>query len=75
VYDPTGEHGAGLERFLRDVADRGPIQAVQALASHPELWLGPLQPRFSGEVLQAIKLLPWRGPRGDLTKWSGLKEP
>jgi hypothetical protein len=39
------------------------------------MWLRRLQPRFSGEALQTIKLLPWRGPRGDLAKWSGLKEP
>ena len=73
--DPTGDHGRGLERFLRDVADHGPFQAVQALAGRPDLWLGSLQPCFSGEILQAIKLIPWRGPRGDLVRWSGLKEP
>jgi DNA phosphorothioation-dependent restriction protein DptH len=72
--DPTGDHGRGLERFLRDVADHGPFQAVQALAGRPDLWLGSLQPCFSGEILQAIKLIPWRGPRGDLVRWSGLKE-
>jgi DNA phosphorothioation-dependent restriction protein DptH len=52
-----------------------PLQAAQALAGRPDRWLGPLRPRFSGEVLQAIKLFPWRGPRGDLAKWSGLADP
>jgi DNA phosphorothioation-dependent restriction protein DptH len=74
LNDPSGDQGTSLERFLRDAADRGPLQAAQALAGRPDMWLGPLQPRFSGEALQAIKLLPWRGPRGDLAKWSGLRE-
>jgi DNA phosphorothioation-dependent restriction protein DptH len=73
--DPSGDQGTSLERFLRDVADRGPLHAAQALAGRPDMWLRRLQPHFSGEALQAIKLLPWRGPRGDLAKWSGLKEP
>ena len=47
----------------------------QALADMPDLWLGRLEPRFSGETLQAIRLLSWRGPRGDLAKWSGLADP
>jgi DNA phosphorothioation-dependent restriction protein DptH len=75
LSDPSGEQGAALERFLRKVADQTPLQAAQTLAGSPDLWLGPLQPRFSGETLQNIRLLSWRGPRGDLAKWSGLSEP
>ena len=73
--DPSGEKGLALERFLRDVADQSPLQATAELAGRPELWLGPLQPRFSGEALIAIRLASWRGPRGNVAKWSGLKDP
>jgi hypothetical protein len=70
--DPSGQKGIELGRFLREVADRSPFQAAAELASRPELWLGPLQPRFSGEALSAIRLSSWRGPRGNVARWSGL---
>ena len=68
LYDPSGEKGRALERFLREVAGRSPLQATAALVRHPDLWLGPLQPRFSGEALRTIRLVSWRGPRG---RWPG----
>ena len=70
--DPSGKSGPTLERFLRDVADRSPLQAAAELANRPELWLGRLQPRFSGEALRAIRLTSWRAPKGNVARWSGL---
>jgi hypothetical protein len=70
--DPSGEKGLALERFLRDVADLGPLQATSELAKRPALWLGPLQPRFSGDALRTMRLVPWRGPKGNVARWSGL---
>lgn len=55
-----------LERFLRDVESRGPLQAAQALMSRSDLWLGPIRPQFSGEILKAIRLLSWRSLRGEV---------
>lgn len=70
--DPSGESGPALERFLRETADLSPLQGAAAVAARPELWLGPLQPQFSAETLRAIRLVSWRGPRGNVARWSGL---
>ena len=47
--------GTALEAFLRQVADRSPLQAARELESCHDLWLGPLKPRFSGEALQRVE--------------------
>ena len=73
--DPSGSKGLALECFLRDVADRSPLQATAELATRPDLWLGPLQPRFSGQALKTIRLVSWRGPKGSVARWSGLRDP
>lgn len=75
LHDANGEQGAALERFLRSVAGRSPLQAAADVLQHPCLWLGPLQPRFSGESLQSIRPVSWRGPRGAVARWSGLLDP
>lgn len=75
LHDPTGEKGPALGRFLRDVGGQSPLQAVSALAGRPDLWLGAIDPRFSGEELRAIRLVSWRGPNGNVARWSGLRDP
>ena len=73
--DPVGDLSIKLERFLRNVENRGPLQGAQALLSESDLWLGNLKPQFSGQILKEIKLVSWRSSRGDLVKWSGLTAP
>jgi hypothetical protein len=72
LEDSTGDQVRELEHLLRDVADRSPLQAMSTLIRRKDLWLGSLVPRFSGDTLKTLLLLPWRGPRHDLLKWSGL---
>jgi hypothetical protein len=73
--DPSGGKGPALERFLRNIADHSPLHAAAALSQVPELWLGQVQPRFSGEALRTIRLASWRGPKGSVARWSGLSDP
>lgn len=72
--DPTGETSRALETFLRASAGRSPAETALELEKRPDLWLGPLEPRFSSEQLVALRIMPWRGPTGRLLKWSGLIE-
>jgi DNA phosphorothioation-dependent restriction protein DptH len=73
--DPHGTQATALERFLREASNRSPLDAIALLATtRRDLWLGPLKPQYMGDALRAIKLLPWRGNRGDALKWSGLRE-
>jgi hypothetical protein len=72
--DPTGEKGPALACFLRDIAGQSPLQAMATLVGRPDLWLGAIDPRFSGEELRAIRLVSWRGPSGSVARWSGLRD-
>lgn len=73
--DPTEQAGAGLERFLREKTDAGPLACAMTLVEHRDLWLGRLQPRFSGQALQTLRIVSWRDGKGALLKWSGLIAP
>jgi DNA phosphorothioation-dependent restriction protein DptH len=64
-----------LERFLREVTGRPPAAGVAALVDRPDLWLGPLWPRVSGDKLRGLKLTEWRDKKGAMLKWSGLLPP
>ena len=73
--DNPSEKAPALGHFLREVAGRSPLQAMEALTDRKDLWLGPIRPRFSSEDLRAIRLVSWRGPRGNVARWSGLRDP
>ena len=68
--DPAGE--AALERFLRGAADLTPAHAVATLQDKPALWLRALRPRFLGDDLTGLSIIPWKAARGGVAKWSGL---
>jgi DNA phosphorothioation-dependent restriction protein DptH len=71
--DPDGGQAPALELFLREAAGCSPIQALERLVARPELWLGALQPRFSGTALRALRLASWRTTASKLVGWSGLQ--
>lgn len=71
--DPDGTQALELEQFLREVAGYSPIQALKQLIERPELWLGALNPQFSGTALRALRLTSWRTTAGKLVGWSGLQ--
>lgn len=71
---PTHEQRAGLERFLREAASLDPLAALRRLEDRPQLWLNHLRPRFVGNELREIVLVPWRNDQGKLLAWSGLHE-
>ena len=73
--DPTGEVGRALERFLRLAASMSPFAGALAAVLLPNLWLGPLQPKFLSQNLRLLQIAPWRDKRGVLLKWSGLDVP
>lgn len=73
--DPTGEIGTALERFLRDLVDLSPLASALALVGRPDLWLGPLRPRFSGQMLRMLRVSSWHDAKGALLRWSGLIAP
>ncbi|WP_287171597.1 hypothetical protein [Mesorhizobium sp.] len=58
--DNLPETISALERFLRPLAGRKPEDAATIVADHPEFWLGPLKPSFSGAVLREVILTSWR---------------
>jgi DNA phosphorothioation-dependent restriction protein DptH len=66
------EQVAALESFLRKVENYSPFEGVRMLEDHPNLWLGSLQPRFSGQILQRMDLTTWLKPNGEPQRWSGL---
>lgn len=68
----NAQQEAFLEAFLRRVDSCNPFEAVSSLRDNRDLWLGPLQPRFSGQALQRIELTAWRKPNGEPQRWSGL---
>jgi DNA phosphorothioation-dependent restriction protein DptH len=73
--DPTGEIAAALERFLRGLVDLSPLASALAVVRRPDLWLGPLRPRFSGQALRMLRVSPWHDAKSVLLKWSGLIAP
>jgi DNA phosphorothioation-dependent restriction protein DptH len=75
LEDPSGEVGRKLEQFLREVVDLSPLAGAVAVVARPDLWLGPLRPRFSGQALQKLRVSSWRDTKGGLLKWSGLVAP
>lgn len=72
--DPKGDHAQALESFLREVGGLGPLHALERLSSLPDLWLGRINPQFTGTALRALRLVPWRTGAGRLAAWCGLRE-
>jgi hypothetical protein len=72
--DPSGEQARNLEKFLHESAGRSLQETMAELRKREDLWLGNLQPRFSGALLRTIRLVPWRDARGKLLRWTGLAE-
>ncbi len=75
LLDDASVQQPKLERLLRSLTGKSPEAAADAIATEPDLWLGPLTPGFASQSLRHLTLVPWRDSKNSLLKWSGLTKP
>ncbi|HMW28566.1 MAG TPA: hypothetical protein PKE44_03240 [Plasticicumulans sp.] len=64
-----------LASFLRNTAAMPRLTALAELSGKESLWLNCLKPGlFDAQILQRIRLVPWRGKNRKPMAWSGLQE-
>ncbi len=63
-----------LSAFLRETESLPRLTALAMLADKEELWLNRIRPGlFDAQILQSLKLVPWRGKNGKPMAWTGLQ--
>jgi DNA phosphorothioation-dependent restriction protein DptH len=73
--EATPEQLAALQQFLHKSGSKPLLEALATLdENYPSLRINELKLIDRGTEVHSLELVPWRNPRGQILKWSGLTE-